>query len=315
MSSLFSSFWRCNSQLKLCATSLQNVIGILTVRNKCKDVELPSNSGAKSGTFRRIVHYSDKYTVEPLRITRLGGRDPVSGRVVIKGIGGGIKRKYHWIEWKREAPKDGPPVVEKVIEIMIDWCRTSRIALVAGGDKMKYYLATENMKAGDIITTTNHIPRIPVLAKEGNAHPLGALPNGTLVNNIEKYPGRGGWYIHAAGSSATVLRKMSNLVVIQLPSKHEVALPQECMATVGRLSNVEHASTPIGSAQRNRELGNRPRSGLWKRKDGRYGRKIKALPPMKIIKAIDKPIYEKEIKLTMNNDMYYGHKLWSDRVN
>ncbi|XP_014276151.1 large ribosomal subunit protein uL2m [Halyomorpha halys] len=315
MSSLFSSLWRGNSQVKLCATSLQNVISTITVRNKYKDVELPPNHGPKAGGFRRIVHYPEKYTVQPLNITRLGGRDPVSGRVVIKGIGGGIKRKYHWIEWKRGAPTDGPPVVEKVIKIMVDWCRTSHIALVAGGDKMKYYLATENMKAGDIITTTNEIPRIPVLAKEGNAHPLGALPNGTLVNNVEKYPGQGGCYIHAAGSAATVLRKVGNFVVIQLPSKHEVALPQECMATVGRLSNVEHANTPIGSAQRNRELGNRPRSGLWQRKDGRYGRKIKPLPPMKVIKTNEKPIYDKEIKLTMNNDMYYGHKLWSDRIN
>lgn len=81
--------------------------------------------------------------------------------MVVKGIGGGIKRKYHWIEWKREAPKDGTPVKEKVIEIIVDWCRTSRVALVAGGDKMKYYLATENMKPGDIITTSNQIPRIP----------------------------------------------------------------------------------------------------------------------------------------------------------
>lgn len=86
----------------------------------------------------------------------------VKGRLVIKGIGGGIKRKYHWIHWKREGPKDDvPPLAEKVIDIMIDYCRTSHIALVAGGDKMKYYLATENMKPGDIIYTSQYIPRIP----------------------------------------------------------------------------------------------------------------------------------------------------------
>lgn len=81
---------------------------------------------------------------------------------MVKGIGGGIKRKYHWIEWRRIGPKtEGPPLVEKVIDIIVDWCRTSRVALVANGDKLKYYLATENMKPGDLIHTSQFIPRIP----------------------------------------------------------------------------------------------------------------------------------------------------------
>jgi large subunit ribosomal protein L2 len=85
------------------------------------------------------------------------------GRVVCKGIGGGIKHKYHWIAWTREGPKDGNPIEEKVIQIMDDGCRTAKIALVAGGDQLKYILATENMQAGDIIKTSRHIPRIPGL--------------------------------------------------------------------------------------------------------------------------------------------------------
>lgn len=72
-----------------------------------------------------------------------------------------MKYKYHWIEWKRKGPKEGPPLVEKVVSIMEDWCRTSFIALVASGKHMKYYLATENMKPGDLIKTSMHIPRIP----------------------------------------------------------------------------------------------------------------------------------------------------------
>lgn len=114
-------------------------------------------------SYRRIVHYPEKYTVKPLDVTNLGGRDPVSGRLVCKGIGGGIKHKYHWIDWKREGPKEGPPQVEKVIEIIKDGCRTAFVALVAVGDRLKYILATENMKAGDLIKTSSHIPRIPGL--------------------------------------------------------------------------------------------------------------------------------------------------------
>lgn len=95
-------------------------------------------------------------------------------------------------------------------------------------------------------------------------------------------PGVKGHLIHAAGTFGTILRKFDNYVVVQLPSKREFAFNEKCMATVGRLSNVEHINTPIGSPQRNRELGNRPRSGLWQRKTGRHGRKIKKLPAMRI---------------------------------
>ncbi|KAL0870607.1 hypothetical protein ABMA27_005567 [Loxostege sticticalis] len=248
--------------------------------------------------YRRIVHFPEEYTVKPLEVTNLAGRDPESGRVVAKGIGGGIKHKYHWISWIRDGPKEGPPQEEKVIQIMEDGCRTAHIALVAVGDKLKYILATENMKAGDILKTSRELPRIPVRANEGDAYLLGALPTGTLVHCIEKEPGCGGLYIHAAGTSGTILRKVDDRVIVQMPSKHTFSFSQYCMAVVGRLSNVEHGNTPIGSPQRNRWLGNRPRSGLWKRKDGRHGRKIKPPKPVKQILHPSKfPL--PEIKMTM----------------
>lgn len=236
--------------------------------------------------YRRIIHFPEDYTVKPLDTTNLAGRDPVTGRLAVKGIGGGIKHKYHWIQWKREGPKEGPPQDERVIKIIKDGNRTANVALVAVGDQLKYILATENMKAGDIIKTSMHIPRIPVRPNEGDAYPLGALPLGTKIHNIEKYVGLGGFLVHAAGTFATILRKApNNHVVIKMPSKKEFSLPQECMCTVGRIGNVEHGSTPIGSAQKNRELGNRPRSGLWQRKGGRHGRKLRKLPPVKVIKG------------------------------
>lgn len=133
---------------------------ISSVRFKAKIVEKPQIGHGIS--FRRRVNYPEEYTVKPLNVTNLGGRDPVTGRLVVKGIGGGIKHKYHWIDWKRVGPKEeGKVQEEKVIKIMKDGCRTANIALVAHGDKLKYILATVNMKPGDIIKTSCYIPRIP----------------------------------------------------------------------------------------------------------------------------------------------------------
>lgn len=157
------------------------------------------------------------------------------------------------------------------------------MALVAVGDELKYILATENMKPGDLLKTSRFIPRIPVRAKEGDSYPLGALPIGTLVHCIESYPGENYHFVHAAGTYGTIIRKFEDRVVVQLPTKKEFGFLQTCMATVGRLSNIEHGKTHIGTPQRLRELGYRPRSGWWQRKSGRHGRKIKRLPPMQLI--------------------------------
>lgn len=120
---------------------------------------------------------------------------------------------------------------------------------------------------------------------------------GTQVHCLEKNPGQPCHLIHSAGTYGTLIRKFGDHVVVQIPSKKEFAFHQTCMATVGRVSNVEHAKTPVGSAQRKRELGYRPRSGLWQRKDGRHGRKIRRLPPMRIIGGlpVEKPA---ELRLT-----------------
>lgn len=240
--------------------------------------------------FRRIVHYPEEYTIKPLNITHLAGRDPVTGRVICKGIGGGIKHKYHWVKWVRDGPSaEGPPQEEKVLDVLFDGCRTAKVALVGVGSELKYILATENMKPGDIIKTSRFIPRIPVRANEGDAYALGALPIGTQIHCLEKYPGQMCHLIHAAGTFGTILRKFDDLVVVQLPSKQEFAFQQTCMATVGRVSNVNHNKEHVGSAQNMRAMGNRPRSGLWQRKDGRHGRKIRRLPPMKVIQPPGPP--------------------------
>ncbi|XP_043498100.1 39S ribosomal protein L2, mitochondrial [Polistes fuscatus] len=264
------------------AKSLPISCQLQSKKNVWKLVKLPE-PGTPGTYYKRIVHYKDEYTIEPLKVTNLGGRDPVTGRIVVKGLGGGIKHKYHWINWIRDGPSDlnEKPKEERVIEVFKDGCRTSFVALVGSGDELKYILATENMKPGDIIRTHRGIPRNPIRANEGDAYPLGALPIGTNVCCIERFPGSGSKYIHSAGTTGKIIQADGpDRMVVQVPSKRKFSFDNKCMAVVGRLSNILHGSTPIGSAQKNRELGNRPKSGLWQRKTGRFGRKIK--PPKKV---------------------------------
>ncbi|CAD1474670.1 unnamed protein product [Heterotrigona itama] len=270
--------------VEVCSKAVSVSVQLQPRRSQWNLVKKPK-PGEKGKSYRRIVHFKDEYTVEPLNVTNLAGRDPVTGKVVAKGIGGGIKHKYHWIQWIRDGPTDlnVPPKEDKVLAVFKDGCRTSFVALVGSGSELRYILATENMKVGDIIRTHRGIPINHVRAFEGDAYPLGALPKGTIVNCVEKYPGQGGALIHAAGTFGVITKNDEDRVIIRMPSKKEFSLHETCMATVGRLSNVLHGSTPIGSAQKNRELGNRPRSGLWQRKSGKHGRKIKALPPVRKI--------------------------------
>ncbi|XP_076294935.1 mitochondrial ribosomal protein L2 [Lasioglossum baleicum] len=265
-------------------------------RLKFKLMQIPE-PGVKGKSWRRTVHFKDEYTVEPLKVTHLGGRDPVTGRVVAKALGGGLKHKYHWIHWFRDGPTDltEKPKLNKVLAVFKDGCRTANVALVGSGPDLKYILATENMKVGDILKSHKGIPRNPVRAMEGDAYPLGALPLGTLVNCVEKYPGQGGLLINAAGTCGVITGSDGDdRMIVKMPSKQEFSLHKTCMATVGRLSNVEHESTPVGSAQKMRELGNRPRSGLWQRKTGRFGRKIRKLPPVRRI-GLDQKVQTMEL--------------------
>ncbi|KAK2896198.1 hypothetical protein QQF64_006480 [Cirrhinus molitorella] len=225
----------------------------------------------------------DKYSVRPIGVKKTGGRD-YTGRIITHRIGGGHKQRYRTIDFQRlryEPGKEEQPIVEKVVEVRYDPCRSADIALVAGGSRKRWIVATENMEAGDTIRTSSAIGRMAVLAKEGDSHPLGALPVGTLVNNLELYPGKGAQYIRAAGTCGVLLRKVNGTAIVQLPSKHQIQVLETCMVTVGKVSNVDHNKRVIGKAGRNRWLGIRPSSGLWQRKGGWAGRKIRPLPPMK----------------------------------
>ncbi|GFT10192.1 39S ribosomal protein L2, mitochondrial [Nephila pilipes] len=226
--------------------------------------------------WRPVYPEDGQYTTRPLPIIKLGGRHPETGRVVVRTIGGGHKKKFRWVDFKREGPKDGSVLEELVVQVRYDPCRTARIALVASGDHKRWIIAAENTKVGDILKTSAVIPRIPVRPVEGDAHPIGALPIGTLIHNIEYTPGGGGMCCKAAGTSAQYIRKLDDKCIVQLPSKRQMLLDEKCMVVIGRVSNIDHGSIPIGSPNRLRWLGKRPRSGLWHRKDGYCGRKIRA---------------------------------------
>nr|AFM86596.1 39S ribosomal protein L2, mitochondrial-like protein [Callorhinchus milii] len=223
------------------------------------------------------------YTVRPIGIKKTGGRDH-TGRIRVHGIGGGHKQRYRMIDFQRlryEPGMEGKPFQEKVVDVRYDPCRSADIAMVAGGSRKRWIIATENMKPGDVLTTSGYIGRMTVSASEGDAHPLGALPVGTLVNNLELAPGRGAQLVRAAGTCGVLLRKTNGTAIIQLPSKRQIQVLETCIATVGRISNVAHNQRIIGKAGRNRWLGKRPSSGLWQRKGGWAGRKIRPPPPMK----------------------------------
>lgn len=195
--------------------------------------------------------------MKPLDVTHLAGRDPKTGRVVAKGIGGGVKHKFHWVKYDREGPKKGEQE-ERVIDVMFDGHRSAKVALVGYGDQLKYIIATENMKPGDLIRSSHFIPRIPIRPREGDSYPLGALPDGTQVHCVQRTPGQLTHSIRAAGTFGTILRRFDDLVVVSDTQKHELAYHKTCMATVGRVSNVGHQDVKLGSHQRNRELGKLP---------------------------------------------------------
>ncbi|XP_076020832.1 large ribosomal subunit protein uL2m [Genypterus blacodes] len=267
------------AQTKLGAQGCLPPVSILGAVGQCRGF-LTTSSLEQN---RTLWKQREKYTIKPIGMKKTGGRDH-SGRIRTHGIGGGHKQRYRWIDFQRlryESDEELRPFDEKVVEVRYDPCRSADIALVAGGKRKRWIIATENMQAGDVIKTSGVIGRMAVAANEGDAYPLGALSIGTLVNNLEIQPGKGAEYIRAAGTSGVLLRKVNGTAIVQLPSKQQVQVLETCVVTVGRVSNIDHNKRVIGKAGRNRWLGIRPSSGLWKRKGGWAGRKIKPLPPMK----------------------------------
>ena len=200
-----------------------------------------------------------------------------SGHVVVRTLGGGNPKKFRWIDPSRKSNEDGSVREEYVLQTRYDPLHTPRIALVADAETQRWILASDGIKKGDIIRTYSEIPKNPLRAKQGDAHPVGALAVGSKIHNIEVSPGAGGMYCVAAGTSAEIVKRSSDGVTIRLPHKDQLTIDARCMAVAGQMSNTDHEWVELWCPQRLRWLGKRPRSGQWRRKDGWCGRKIR--PP------------------------------------
>ncbi|GMR46824.1 hypothetical protein PMAYCL1PPCAC_17019, partial [Pristionchus mayeri] len=226
-----------------------------------------------------------EYTHQPLQVKRLGGRDPETGRKVNQHIGGGVKFDFFMVDFHRRGPTEpGVTYDERILEVRRDANRTSHIALVAGEKGKRWILATEGMTAGHIIRTSGYLTENPLIGIEGNAYPLGSLAPGTLINCVERFPTMDSdVFVVKAGTAATIVRQQGDFVVIKLPHKHEFSLHRTCMATVGRLSHADIEGKIFGSAQMHRRWGYKMSSGLFHKKDGYFGRKVRALPPVRVL--------------------------------
>jgi len=245
----------------------------------------PNKAGSRAAeNYRHIIHYPEdgKYTIKKLDVTKLGGRHPVTGKKVIEGVGGGSKQKARWIDWNRlpaDFPRDGSVLEERVIQISYDPMRDAMITMTGWEDRLRWQVATDKIKEGDIIRTFTAIPENPIRPVEGDSHPLGALPLGSTVCQVEKWPGEGAWFAVKAEENAKIVRKVGDRVVIKCWDKLEFSIPMEAQCVVGTNSIHPLKALPIGSPNRMRWLGMRPRSGLYQKKDGSKGRKVKKPPP------------------------------------
>ncbi len=211
----------------------------------------PTSPGRRTMTvlsFEEITKKEpEKSLVKTLKST--GGRN-VYGRITTRHRGGGHKRKYRIIDFKRD--KDNIPA--KVAAIEYDPNRSANIALLhyVDGDK-RYILAPLGLKVGDIVESGTHVD-----IKPGNSLPLDRIPLGTIIHNIEMKAGKGGQLVRAAGTSAQLMAKEGNYAHLRLPSGEVRLVRIECRATIGQVGNLDHENISIGKAGRSRWLGKRP---------------------------------------------------------
>ncbi len=208
----------------------------------------PGQRGMTKCDFAEITTSTpEKSLLKPMKSK--AGRNN-TGRITCRHKGGGVKKAYRVIDFKRE--KFGVPGVVKTIEY--DPNRNVRISLVfyADGEK-RYILTPQGLNVGDTIVSG---PNADIIT--GNALPLEMIPLGTMVHNVEMIPGRGAKLVRTAGAAAQLMAKEGNYVTIKLPSSEMRMIRKECLATVGVLGNAEFKNMKIGKAGRTRYLGIRP---------------------------------------------------------
>ena len=172
------------------------------------------------------------------------------GRITVRHRGGGNRRKYRIIDFKRQ--KFDVPGTVKTLEY--DPNRSAFIALIEYQDgEKRYIIAPNGLKVGDTVVAS---PSADI--KPGNALPLANIPTGTFIHNVELYPGKGAQLARAAGNMAQLMAKENNMALLRLPSGELRNVPVNCMATIGQVGNVDHENVKIGKAGRKRNMGWRP---------------------------------------------------------
>ena len=201
-----------------------------------------------------VTDYSELSKVAPEKsllrpLKKNSGRNNY-GRITVRHHGGGNRRKYRVIDFKRT--KFDVPATVKTLEY--DPNRSAHIALIEYADGVKsYILAPVGLKVGDKVVAG---PNADI--KPGNALPLTNIPVGTFIHNVELYPGKGGQLARAAGNAAQLMAKEGVYALLRLPSGELRNVPVECMATIGQVGNTDHENVKIGKAGRTRHLGIRP---------------------------------------------------------
>ena len=189
----------------------------------------------------------EKSLVESLKTN--SGRNSY-GRITVRHRGGGNRRKYRVIDFKRE--KAGVPA--QVLTLEYDPNRSAHIALVQYEDgEKRYIIAPNGLKVGDTVVSG---PAADIIA--GNALPLANIPVGTFIHNVELYPGKGAQLARAAGIQAQLMAKEGAYALIRLPSGELRNVPANCMATIGQVGNIDHENVSYGKAGRKRHMGWRP---------------------------------------------------------
>ncbi|HKJ69336.1 MAG TPA: 50S ribosomal protein L2 [bacterium] len=215
---------------------------------KIKPITAGQRFTTKSNYYEITKSKPEESLLEPL--TKSGGRNH-KGRITIRRRGGGHKRRYRIIDFKRNK-YDIPGTVTS---IEYDPNRSARIALVQylDGEK-RYILAPEGLRVGDEVISGEQAP-----LKPGNALPLKSIPQGAMVHNVELKPGKGGQIVRSAGTSAQITAKEGKYVTLKLPSGESRMFLQDCRATLGEVGNKEHENVKLGKAGRSRWLGRRPK--------------------------------------------------------
>ncbi|MBH31414.1 MAG: 50S ribosomal protein L2 [Candidatus Marinimicrobia bacterium] len=210
----------------------------------------PGQRQKSVSTFEEITTTSpEKSLIQPIK--KSGGRNN-KGRITCRRRGGGHKRRYRVIDFKRNKYN----IPAKVASIEYDPNRSSRIALLhyVDGEK-RYILAPYGIKVGDeVISSLNKAP-----LKIGNSLPLMKIPSGLFVHNVELVQGKGAQMVRSAGAGAQVLAKDSGMVTLKLPSGEVRIFDERCMATIGEVGNKTHEAVKLGKAGRSRWLGRRPK--------------------------------------------------------